>query len=82
MTDKPFYTWKCGSCGEGVLEIMRDVDTGEPVVTCDDCELQWSSIEAGRACGSLLDPQRSRLAVATEEEVERWGWRAQVIRDD
>ena len=39
--DKNYYIGQCLICHQGMLEIVKEIDTGEIFIACDECEAEW-----------------------------------------
>jgi len=65
----------CPFCRQGIQKIVFEIPTGEFFVECDECMLQWESVEdaardTGRCGHTHLGEQRD----ATLEEIQANGW--------
>ena len=39
--EKKYYIGNCSICKQGVLEVVKDLETKNIYVCCDECEAEW-----------------------------------------
>lgn len=66
---------ECPICRQGVLLIVKAVDSDRLLVMCDDCESQWECPEKAITGEEPLNEEVYGVEEATLEEIEARGWK-------
>lgn len=53
---------------------MKDANSGELLIICDDCESQWRSPEDAQSYEKALPNEFYPIEKASREELKRKGW--------
>ena len=70
-----YYVAECPLCGQGLLIVVKNPETGQLLLICDDCESQWRSPEEALSYKNALPRDEvRRVEAATFEEITRAGW--------
>lgn len=70
----------CPVCNQGWVEIVKNNETGEPLLCCDECYTIWNNpeqIERNNASGLALD---ILTVEPTEMNIEKWGWEKYILK--
>jgi len=65
---------ECPICRQGILIVMKEEESNNYLLICDDCESQWLNPEAVMQGAPPLELERNKLKEASIEEVKEIGW--------
>lgn len=72
--DNSYFIGSCPICRQGMQEILKERETGELYICCDECEAEWHSPQ-----DALADRSGSRFKYglsdpASIEDIKKAGW--------
>lgn len=69
----------CPVCGQGRQFVMRDEQTGQLFVCCEDCEAEWSTPEAAKSSSLAARNQHTHASFVTMDELTGHEWEPSII---
>lgn len=69
-----FIVSTCPFCRQGLVEILKEIDTNTLFLCCDECEIEWDS---PRDVLNKVNGTRFKYGSAiqpTSEEIQKKGW--------
>jgi len=69
----------CPICSQGWVQIVRDVETKELFVMCDECESEWNHPEDVKVLDARSDINDNRVTTPTDEEIRMASWEKYII---
>ena len=70
----PHSFGECPICGQGLLIAVKNPETGQLLVMCDDCESQWRSPDEAQSFENALSTEIRGVEDATVDEIKAAGW--------
>jgi hypothetical protein len=65
---------QCAICRQGELVAVRNPETGQLLVMCDDCESQWATPSEAESYEKALKEEVYGIVPASDEEIARARW--------
>lgn len=78
------YNYKvavCPFCKQGSVEIVKEVDTNELFLCCNECEIEWSDPREVLNESRGTRNKYGRITEPTFEEVNKKGWGKYIINN-
>lgn len=70
----------CPICSQGWVQIVRDVETKELFVMCDECESEWNHPEDVKELEARSEINDNRVTTPTVEEIRMASWEKYIIK--
>lgn len=64
----------CKICHQGYLQIVKDIETNQLYVYCDDCEAEWSNPEDAILCHNGSREKYGLISYPNYDEICNIGW--------
>jgi formate dehydrogenase maturation protein FdhE len=71
----------CPICSQGWVEIVKDVETKELYVMCDECENEWNHPEKVEVSKAKTETNDNRVMKPTDEEIRSANWEKYIINE-
>lgn len=71
----------CPICNQGWVEIVKDVETNELLLMCDECENEWDQPSEVKSFNARTEINDSRVTSPTDEEIQRVNWEKYIIKN-
>ncbi|MDR7240888.1 hypothetical protein [Neobacillus drentensis] len=71
----------CPICSQGWVEIVKDVETNELFVMCDECENEWNNPTEIKSQKARTEINDNRVTIPTDEEIRSVKWEKYIIND-
>ena len=69
----------CPLCSQGWVEIVKDVETKQFYVMCEECEDEWDHPTNVNPSKVRTEVNRNRVTTPTSEEIQGIGWDKYII---
>ncbi|MET3195238.1 hypothetical protein [Bacillus sp. OAE603] len=71
----------CPICEQGWVEIVKDVETNELFVMCDECENEWNQPSEVKSFTARTENNANRVTTPTDEEIKSVNWEKYIINN-
>ena len=69
-----YYIGVCKICHQGYLQIVKDIETNQLYVYCDDCEAEWSNPEDAILYHNGSREKYGLISYPNYDEICNIGW--------
>jgi len=73
-----FNIGKCNICKQGLLEIVKDENSGKIYICCDECEAEWDCPKDALSKKNGTRNKYERIIYPTKEEVLEQKWEVDI----
>ncbi|GGI12881.1 hypothetical protein [Gottfriedia solisilvae] len=71
----------CPICDQGWVEIVKDVETNELFVMCDEYENEWNQPSEVKSFTTRTENNANRVTTPTDEEIKSVSWEKYIIKN-
>ncbi|MFC3883446.1 hypothetical protein ACFOU2_07910 [Bacillus songklensis] len=71
----------CPICSQGWIEIVKDVETKELFVMCNECENEWNHPTNIKASKARTEVSENPVIKPIYEEIKSIGWEKYIINE-
>ncbi|MDL2259149.1 hypothetical protein LJC42_08415 [Eubacteriales bacterium OttesenSCG-928-K08] len=72
--DNKYYIGECRICNQGMLEIVKESNTGLIFVACDECEGEWNNPEDALKGINGSRSKYGAVSDITQMEIKQMNW--------
>ena len=74
-----YHVGSCLICQQGLLEILKDAQTGKIYICCDECEVEWENPSDALKCQNGTRGRYGKIAPLRLEEILQQKWEADIF---
>ena len=71
---KEFHVGQCLVCQQGMLEIVKEKESGQIFVVCDECEAEWKNPEDALKKANGTRGKYGAISGVTLSEIQNLHW--------